>query len=96
MKIPNQNRNDSNNSGKIHEHSTHSTWSTYKKSEASKINWHGNEIVQVDQPNCVTQIVTPCKHVHKTEMVNEKNTKPSLKHPSMCLESACKISSNLD
>jgi len=25
MKIPNQNRNDSNNSGKIHEHSTHLT-----------------------------------------------------------------------
>jgi hypothetical protein len=35
IKIPNQNRNDSNNSGKIHEHSKHSTWSSYKKSEST-------------------------------------------------------------
>jgi hypothetical protein len=42
MKILKQNRNDSKNSGNIHEHSTHPAWSTYKKSEASKIIWYGN------------------------------------------------------
>ena len=51
MKIPNQNRNDSNNSGKIHEHSTHPKHPSYKRSEASKIIWHGNQIAQVEQPN---------------------------------------------
>jgi hypothetical protein len=37
MKIPNQNRNDSNNSGKIHEHSTHPIQSSYKKSESTEV-----------------------------------------------------------
>jgi hypothetical protein len=37
MKNSNQNRNDSNKSGKIHAHSRHLTWSTYKKSEESEI-----------------------------------------------------------
>ena len=34
--------------------------------------------------NSVTHIVTPYNHVHKTEMKNEKNTKPSLKGQASC------------
>jgi hypothetical protein len=51
MKILNQNRNDSNNSGKIHEQSRHPQHPSHKKSETLEIIWHGNHIVQVRQPN---------------------------------------------
>jgi hypothetical protein len=44
MKNPNQNRNDSNNSRNIHEHSTPPIQPSYKKSEALEVIWHGNQI----------------------------------------------------
>jgi hypothetical protein len=59
MKILNQNRNDSNNSRKIHEESGHPQHPSHKKSEALEIIWHGNHIVQVEHSKGVTQIVTP-------------------------------------
>ena len=57
MKIPNQNRNDSNNSGKIHEHLTHPIPSSYKKSEALEVIWYGNQIAQVRQPKVWHKLV---------------------------------------
>ena len=34
--------------------------------------------------NCVTHIVTPYKHMPKTEKESAKNAKPKLKHPTTC------------